>query len=212
MYFDYVASQITVKSISSLCSAFSDMKDLSDSAHKLFCDKNVTSDWYAENGVLELLGSYCAAYSDHRNDDFSMLYQRCMNGLQRSNIPYDRLFELMVDCCWLLASVQGSKEHGLQKISLLADPNQFRFYLKHMLTDLYSFALSNSYEAECVAEAEVARGKVFAGLYLLFSNSTFPRFSHFAFACFEHFAVLTDTGILLLAEYFRALSSGSMSS
>lgn len=166
MYFDNVASQITSKSISPICQPFSKMVELSKAAQQVYCDcRCITADWRVLEGVLELLRSTVSIYGNRQSDTTSIVYQRCIEKLQQSHVEKDDLFDLMVDCCWMVASEEYCRKNRTETLSLLSTPIQIRICLKQALSELYQTALQNGSEYAYIEEAIAARNRIFTGLY-----------------------------------------------
>lgn len=169
-YFDYVISQCRLAGIGSICAVYPTRKTLIENANKSFSGcKNVTADWRLLNVVSVCLQNHDIIEPNILNQDALSIYERCQRLFLQSrtfdSAEYNKYFDGLVDLCWLLASVQITKENNQRTCILESDPSKIREYLKRYLLELYNSSITDFNECVFIQEAMNARKKFFSGLY-----------------------------------------------
>lgn len=174
MYFDYVLSKCNGGSIADVCSVFLTKNDLQEAAGQEFngC-RYITADGRLLNVVDACLQDSSFVNPSAMDQDSRTIYERCRKGLlqygnviqAKATIDYDRLFDVLVDCCWLLASIQFGQEKKEKYVNLLSDPTQISLSICRFLSNIHDSAVQDCNECTYISEAIKARNRFFTGLY-----------------------------------------------
>ena len=165
-YFNYILSKCRKRPIGKVCQRYQ---------LPLHLERSVKADWIKYNGVTddsELMRAISHLIRKEnlvRGCDFAgdswALYNRCYDSFfdidqkwkNKHGLNYDDLFDVIVDLCWLLASIQHSEYEGKRYVKLLSNLNQIRDSIKDYLEEHYKMALTSNYDSECMGEAIAAK-------------------------------------------------------
>lgn len=181
-YFEYTLLQCRSQKISNVCSRFSIRKRLLDSISEEWGGYNrIIRDYELMDAVDDIFRFGEITKGCGANEDFSNLYSRCESDYyalrrawkNREGLDYDRLFDALVELCWLIASAYNSNQSNNRYIVLLDNRKQIVESVKLYLDDLYANAIQDHNESVYIAEA--IRHKKEHTLAPSFFDSQYPQ-------------------------------------
>lgn len=166
-YFEYTLSQCRTQIIKTVCDVVPTRAALQKKAQEGFngC-RNITADRRLMETVAVCFQNPEIINPDQLDDDCNIVFERCRRTvLSGENLEYEKVFDLLVEVNWLLASIQHNKARRTRNIPLLNDPKLIRDCIREHLLGLYNSAIDDYNECIYIDEALQARKKFFQGLY-----------------------------------------------
>ena len=164
-YFNYIYSLCRSHSINNVCQIYRTKEELLSAEQKEL--KRLTRD-----GDLELIITSINNIEEEIEDvavplskDANVVYKRCKTRLRdlkhsikaNGKIDYETMFDVMIDYCWLLASIQSSLEKEYDNIQLLSYLDSVDVFITRYLAEKYQDAQEDKKEISYIKEARRER-------------------------------------------------------
>lgn len=177
-YFDYILLKSKKHTIKRVCKRYQLPIQLRRSMEKDWKEyKGITNDIELMSVMSELLRKKNTIEQYAFAHDSLDLYNRCASsfrdikqkwyGNKKKQLNYNDLFNLFVDVCWLLASIQHSEKEKESRVKLLSNIDEICDSIKDYLEELYEEAIKCHNESVFIGEGIAAKRehKLFRGLY-----------------------------------------------
>lgn len=166
-YCEFILLQCKMHTITSVCKVVSTKGALLNISKKEFngC-KNIISDSRLYDSLYDCIRDKNIINPNCLNIDSRIVFDRCSDFiLSRCIDDYNKLFDILVEINWLLASYYNSKKNGEKEIILLKNYKTRRECLKEYLWNLYNLSVEDYNECNYIAEALEIKGKILSGLH-----------------------------------------------
>lgn len=227
-YFEYALSNCRSNVIKNVCEHYTLKNKLLESVDKEWnMYFGITSDRSVLHSIQSLFGHEGYLYREFYSGDSKHLYNRCLSVYsdimktwkENKIIEYERLFDSLVDICWLIASIYNSENKNARGVILLSNHNTIRESMKLFLKQVYIDAINNHKECSYISEGIKAKrqhiilpwlydNEYEESMYYIKSNMT-PReleqhMHDYAFNCTTSLSIYYSlTATVALAENIR---------
>lgn len=175
-YFEYALSKNKKHTIKNVCKRYQLPIQLKRSMGEDWKNyENITNDSDLIYAISDSLRSWNIIKQCDFAGDSLDLYNRCLNSFgeikrnwySRKQLDYDRLFDVLVDICWLFASIRHSERENERYVKLLSNIDQICDSIKEYLEDQYEMAIQYHNESVFIGEGIAAKREhmIFPGLY-----------------------------------------------
>ena len=160
-YFEYALSNCKSQVIKRVCERYSTKGKLIESVENEWGDyRRIISDRAVLQAIQTLFGSRGILDESFYSADSLVLYERCasvyseiMCSWRKENaIEYERLFNSLIDICWLIASTYSSNTRKERYVILLSDQNIIHDSIRSFLESVYETAISDHNEGVYISE------------------------------------------------------------
>ncbi len=160
-YFEYALSSCKSQVIKRFCERYSTKNKLIESVDKEWGEYRwIINDRSVLQAIQTLFGQRGILDESFYLSDSLVLYERCvstyseiMSSWRKDNaIEYERLFDSLIDICWLIASTFCSDTRKERYVILLSDQNILQDSIKSFLESVYVTAIRDHNEGVYISE------------------------------------------------------------